>query len=311
MELRLDTNLADTIVLPMVDSATPASFKTGLTVAAAGYFKDGAGAWTTLTPGNAVAELGATGQYALDLTAAELNHDRIIIKFTAAGAADTSLVIRTTPAPVRLADAVSHGGTLGASTATLALSLVRATSQVANQSAVIFTGQGTGTGIQLNGGLTGIGLDLNGGGTSGAGLTIDSTTGDAVVIGSAGGNGDAIQLNPNGTGLGINGTLGTVNNLTNLPAITTNWLTATGLATDAADEIAAAAALKLLDTANDIETNITVRNALRACIALLTGQVTGAGSGTEIFKNPGATKNRATITVDANGNRSAITFDFS
>jgi hypothetical protein len=67
----------------------------------------------------------------------------------------------------------------------------------------------------------------------------------------------------------------------------------------------------LLDTANDIETGISVRNALRATLAMLAGQVTGAGTGSEIFKNPAATKNRVTVTVDTNGNRSAITFDFS
>lgn len=64
-------------------------------------------------------------------------------------------------------------------------------------------------------------------------LNIESAVGDAVTIRSNGGNGDAIQLFPNGTGLGINGTIGTVNNLTNLPSIPANWLTAAGIANNA------------------------------------------------------------------------------
>lgn len=149
----------------------------------------------------------------------------------------------------------------------------------------------------------------------------------------------------------------TVTTLTNLPAITANWLTAAGLATDAVTEIqsglATAAALTivddfldteiaaiqaktdlipaspaavgsamtltsgerdaiaaaLLDLAAGIETGVTPRQAIRAIAAICAGIVSGAGTGTEVFKAVGAAAGgttRATVTVDASGNRSAV-----
>ena len=92
MIIRHKKNSAYYLALPMVDSATPASFKTGLTVADTAYYKDGAGAWTTLAITDTFAEIGATGIYEIDLTAAELNHDQVIIKLTSAGAADSLVV---------------------------------------------------------------------------------------------------------------------------------------------------------------------------------------------------------------------------
>ena len=92
MVIRHKKNTAYYLALPMVDSATPANFKTGLTVADTAYYKDGAGAWSALAITDTFAEIGATGIYEIDLTAAELNHDQVIIKLSSAGAAD-SLVI--------------------------------------------------------------------------------------------------------------------------------------------------------------------------------------------------------------------------
>ncbi|MEE9293508.1 MAG: hypothetical protein V3W34_00885 [Phycisphaerae bacterium] len=82
------------LVLPMVDSTTPASFKTGLTVTDTAYYKDGAGAWTALAITDTFSEIGTTGMYEIDLTGAELNHDRVLIKMTAAGAADSFVDFR-------------------------------------------------------------------------------------------------------------------------------------------------------------------------------------------------------------------------
>jgi hypothetical protein len=79
---------------PMIDSATPADFKTGLTVTDTAYYKDGAGAWTSLSITDTFAEIGSTGVYECDLTAAELNHDQVVIKLTASGAAATLIVFK-------------------------------------------------------------------------------------------------------------------------------------------------------------------------------------------------------------------------
>lgn len=68
-------------------------------------------------------------------------------------------------------------------------------------------------------------------------------------------------------------------------------------------------AAALLDLTDGIETSLPLRGAIRACLALLAGQVTGAGSGTEVFKNPAGATSRVTITVDSSGNRSSVTLN--
>lgn len=76
------------LTFPAIDSTTPASYKTGLSPVDTAYYKDGAGAWTSLSITDTATEIGSTGVYEIDLTAAELNHDRVIIKFSVSGMAD-------------------------------------------------------------------------------------------------------------------------------------------------------------------------------------------------------------------------------
>ncbi len=95
MQIHLKKNEAIEIVFAMVDSTTPANFKTGESPADDGYYKDGAGAWTALAIADTAAEIASTGYYEISLTAAEMNHDYIAIKFTAASSQDTLIVIRT------------------------------------------------------------------------------------------------------------------------------------------------------------------------------------------------------------------------
>lgn len=122
------------------------------------------------------------------------------------------------------------------------------------------TGAGTGPGMDFVGGATGPGMAVVGGATSGAGITITTTSGDGFSITPTAGS--AIVATGNGTskhgmiltggtagtsdglsavaGTGgvpirgnitgnITGTLDTVTTLTNLPAITANWLTSAGI----------------------------------------------------------------------------------
>jgi hypothetical protein len=71
-----------------------------------------------------------------------------------------------------------------------------------------------------------------------------------------------------------------------------------------------AIATALLDYAEAIETGITPRGALRLLLAAQAGKVSGAGTGTETFRNAAAdTKNRIVATVDSSGNRTALTLD--
>lgn len=95
MEIYLKKNEVTELAFPMIDDSTPADFKDGLSVADTAYRKDGAGAWTAMAITDTATEIGSTGMYQISLTAAEMNHDYIIIKLTAASAADQMLVIKT------------------------------------------------------------------------------------------------------------------------------------------------------------------------------------------------------------------------
>lgn len=68
----------------------------------------------------------------------------------------------------------------------------------------------------------------------------------------------------------------------------------------------------MLDYAAGVETGLTVKQALRLICSVLVGRLSGAGTGTEVFRNAVAdSKARVTATVDSSGNRSAITTDLT
>ncbi len=68
----------------------------------------------------------------------------------------------------------------------------------------------------------------------------------------------------------------------------------------------------LLDRANAVETGLTLRQAMRLIAAALAGKVSGAATTTVTIRNAVAdSKDRLVATVDADGNRSAITTDLT
>lgn len=68
----------------------------------------------------------------------------------------------------------------------------------------------------------------------------------------------------------------------------------------------------LLDRADAVESGLTVRGAWRLALSTTAGKLSGAGTGTETFRNAVAdSKDRVTATVDSSGNRTAITYDAS
>jgi len=91
----------------------------------------------------------------------------------------------------------------------------------------------------------------------------------------------------------------------------TDAISARSIASDAVTEIQAGLLTLsgLLDTADTVETSVSVRLAIRALLAAVAGQVTGGGTTTIALKNAAGTKTRAQLTVDASGNRSSITYD--
>ena len=75
---------------------------------------------------------------------------------------------------------------------------------------------------------------------------------------------------------------------------------------------AAQNAAGLLDLAAGVETGLTPRQAMRLMVAAMAGKLSGAATTTVVIRNAIAdNKNRITATVDADGNRSAITVDLT
>jgi hypothetical protein len=58
-----------------------------------------------------------------------------------------------------------------------------------------------------------------------------------------------------------------------------------------------------------VDGSLTAEKSIRLLNAVLGGKVTGAGTGTEVFRNPDDTKDRVTAEVDASGNRTDVVTD--
>ena len=71
--------------------------------------------------------------------------------------------------------------------------------------------------------------------------------------------------------------------------------------------LTAAAVDAILDDA--IEGSLTLRQALRIILAAAAGKLSGAATTTVVVRDQADTKNRISATVDADGNRSAVTVD--
>jgi len=65
----------------------------------------------------------------------------------------------------------------------------------------------------------------------------------------------------------------------------------------------------LLDRTDGIETGLTPRGAFRLATAANAGKLSGAATTSVVIRNVGDTKARITATVDADGNRTAVTTD--
>ena len=161
--------------------------------------------------------------------------------------------------------------------------------------------------------------------------TVGSVTGAVgSVTGNVGGN--------------VAGSVASVTAAVTLPTIPVDWITSSGLAASAVAEIqsglstldaagvrtavglaaadldtqlaalptAAENAAGLLDLTDGVESGVTPRQLLRGVGAAMFGLVTGAGTGTEVFKGAGQASGgttRLTYTVDSSGNRSAVTLN--
>lgn len=60
-----------------------------------------------------------------------------------------------------------------------------------------------------------------------------------------------------------------------------------------------------------IEAALSLRQAMRLCIAAMGGKASGLETTTAVYRDSADTKDRITATVDANGNRTAVTLDLA
>jgi hypothetical protein len=159
-----------------------------------------------------------------------------------------------------------------------------------------------------------------------AGSSTASATGQLVVSGSGTSDGFATvtasivaALNATGTSAGSSDAEGTLSALGNISGVAAGSSTATAViyATGAlSGTIASATELEasefsayLLDQ-QDVESGLTLRQALRLIAAATAGKVSGAEGTTITIRNPIAdSKDRIIATVDASGNRSGVTYD--
>lgn len=94
--------------------------------------------------------------------------------------------------------------------------------------------------------------------------------------------------------------------LDNLDAAISAVLTAVGLV-----PTANANADALLDRAAGVETNRTIRQAMRLMLAALAGKLSGAATTTVVIRDTNDTVDRITATCDTDGNRTAVTYNQS
>jgi hypothetical protein len=150
-------------------------------------------------------------------------------------------------------------------------------------------------------------------GVAGAGLTninlpnqtmniIGDITGN--LSGSVGSVTGAVGSVTGNVGGNVTGSVGSV--VGAVGSVAANGITASSLAADASTEIANG----LLDLTDGVETNLTVRGYMRLGASALAGKLSGAATTTVTIRNAVAdTKARITATVDADGNRTAVTTD--
>jgi hypothetical protein len=164
-------------------------------------------------------------------------------------------------------------------------------------------GTGTGSGIIATGGVSAGGDGLKcvaGGGVDLRANITGNVTGN--LSGSVGSVTSGVTVTTNNDKTGYTIAVGGIG----ATSFAANAIDSAALATSAANEIADA----FLDRADAIETGLTIRGAFRLNSAALAGVLSGAATTTVTINNAVAnTKARLTATVDANGNRSAVSTD--
>lgn len=163
---------------------------------------------------------------------------------------------------------------------------------------------------------------------SAAGVATATATGQLVVSGAGSAAGQATVTGNLQAALGAAGSAAGAATVTGaIGALAWAVGSAAGVATTSAvryatgELVGSIAPAVTLDAANfstylldeeDVETGLTLRQALRVIAAATAGKVSGGGTSTITIRNAVADgADRIVATVDSNGNRSAITYDLS
>ena len=343
-------NVAAKIMVFAFDTTTNTA-KTGDAANITAYIAKDYGTVTVLgdTSATEMDSTNAKGYYLFDVTATEVNADVLLVsaKSTTANIAvigappviftrpQTGWLAPTTAARtltcdasgnVTLADAVSHGGTLGSSTATLALSRVSIVSQSSNTNALTVTGNGTGNGAVLTSGAgaTGDGVQVTSGSTNGNGfVALGTGTGSGFkTTGGSTGHGINAASGSGATGNAINAVAGSTNGngLATTGTGTGNGILTTGGAGAGGDGLEAAAGggvpirgnitgniTGTLDTVTTA-TNVTTVNGLAANVITASAIAADAIGASELAADAAAEIAAAVWDLDATAHQTAGTF---
>lgn len=312
-------NTAYRVYLPILDA--DGDLVAGATGLDSEISKDG-GTFTDCT--NEATEIAtSSGMYYLDLSSTEMNADAvcIIVKTSSSGAKTTPIVLYPCETGDIDVDVTAWNGTAVSSPATAGIPEVNvkninnvAATSVTTVNANIGTTQptnytGTGASALVKSDM----VDIAGAAvsTSSAQIGVNAVSVANNAITAAAIATDAIDNDA----IAANAVSKIQSGLSTLDAAGVR--TAVGLASanldtqlDAlptADENADA----LLDRTAGVETNRTLRQALRLMLAALGGKLSGAATTTVTIRDTNDSVNRITATVDADGNRSAVTYDAS
>lgn len=285
-------NTAFRVTFPILDNTgAPVTGAAGLDSEVS---KDG-GAFADCT--NEATEIGTSGIYYLDLTSTEMNADTVAVqvKTSTTDAKPSVLIFYPQELGDIKVDTESNAGT--AITAAAGIQEVKVASVAANAiNASAIADNAIDAGAIAADAITAAKI---------ADGAIDAATFAAGAINAAAIATDAIDADA----LAADAVTEIQSGLSTLTAAGVR--TAVGLASanldtqlgdlPTANEIADA----FLDRTDGVETGITPRGTLRALLAALAGVATGGSSTTITLKNPSGGTTRVTLTVDADGNRSA------
>ncbi len=163
-------------------------------------------------------------------------------------------------------------------------------------------GSGAGAGMLIEGGATGRGLDVRGGATSGEAALFFAQGGDSdavLITGDGAGSGVSISGGTDGRGLNILGgaTAGEAVHIESLAALHHGLSVIEG------------AGGKSISAS--VETGADLVDSLRLANTANGAKLSGAATTTVVIRDLADTKDRVTATVDASGNRTAVTRDLT